>query len=64
MAKKLIAPVHPDAYLKELLEELAVSQYRLAKDIGGPAMRINYVVNADFLHIIEFLTVPIPLKTY
>ena len=45
MAKKHIAPVHPGAYLKELLEELSVSQYRLAKDIGVPAMRINYVVN-------------------
>jgi addiction module HigA family antidote len=45
MAKKHIAPVHPGAYLKELLEELVVSQYRLAKDIGVPAMRINYVVN-------------------
>jgi addiction module HigA family antidote len=45
MAKKHIAPVHPGVYLKELLEELAVSQYRLAKDIGVPAMRINYVVN-------------------
>lgn len=45
MAKKHIAPIHPGAYLKELLEELDVSQYRLAKDIGVPAMRINYVVN-------------------
>ena len=45
MAKKHIAPVHPGVYLKELLEELAVSQYRLAKDIGVPAMRINYVIN-------------------
>jgi addiction module HigA family antidote len=45
MAKKHISPVHPGVYLKELLEELAVSQYRLAKDIGVTAMRINYVVN-------------------
>jgi len=45
MAKKHIAPIHPGAYLKELLEELEISQYRLAKDIGVPAMRINYVVN-------------------
>jgi addiction module HigA family antidote len=45
MTKKRIAPVHPGAYLKELLDELALSQYRLAKDIGVPAMRINYVVN-------------------
>lgn len=45
MTKKPIAPVHPGVYLKELLDELALSQYRLAKDIAVPAMRINYVVN-------------------
>jgi antitoxin HigA-1 len=45
VVKKRIPPVHPGAYLKELLDELALSQYRLAKDIGVPAMRINYVVN-------------------
>ncbi|HYA14124.1 MAG TPA: HigA family addiction module antitoxin [Syntrophales bacterium] len=45
MRKKRISPVHPGAYLKELLDELELSQYRLAKDIGVPAMRINYVVN-------------------
>ena len=45
MIKKKIPPVHPGAYLKELLDELALSQYRLAKDIGVPAMRINYIIN-------------------
>ena len=45
MVKKNIPPVHPGAYLKELLDELALSQYRLAKDIVVPAMRINYVIN-------------------
>ena len=45
MIKKKIPPVHPGAYLKEMLDELALSQYRLAKDIGIPAMRINYIVN-------------------
>ena len=45
MSRKRISPVHPGAYLKELLDELTLSQYRLAKDIGVPAMRINYVVN-------------------
>lgn len=45
MTKKTIKPVHPGVYLKELLEELELSQYRLAKDLGIPAMRINYVVN-------------------
>lgn len=45
MTAKRISPVHPGAYLKELLDELHLSQYRLAKDIAVPAMRINYVVN-------------------
>jgi antitoxin HigA-1 len=45
MVKKKIPPVHPGAYLKELLDEMTLSQYRLAKDISVPAMRINYVIN-------------------
>jgi len=46
MAKSRIAPVHPGAYLKELLEELGLSQYRLAHDIGVAPIRISHVVNA------------------
>jgi addiction module HigA family antidote len=45
MTRLRIAPVHPGAYLKELLDELNISQYRLAKDLGVPAMRINLIVN-------------------
>jgi addiction module HigA family antidote len=45
MAKARIAPVHPGAYLKELLEELELSQYRLAQDVGVPAMRISHVIH-------------------
>ena len=45
MAKARIAPVHPGVYLKELLEELRLSQYRLAQEIGVPAMRISYLVH-------------------
>ena len=45
MAKKRISPVHPGIYLKELLIELRLSQYRLARDLGVPAMRINHVIN-------------------
>ncbi len=45
MTREHISPVHPGVYLKELLDELTLSQYRLAKDIGVPAMRVNYVVN-------------------
>lgn len=45
MTRERISPVHPGVYLKELLDELTLSQYRLAKDIGVPAMRVSYVVN-------------------
>ena len=45
MTKRRIKPVHPGVYLKELPDELKLSQYRLAKDLGIPAMRINYVIN-------------------
>ena len=45
MTKQRIQPVHPGIYLKELLDELKISQYRLARELGIPAMRINLVVN-------------------
>ncbi len=45
MTRQRIAPVHPGLYLKELLDELKLSQYRLAKELGVPMMRINLVVN-------------------
>ena len=45
MTKHRITPVHPGIYLKELLNELKISQYRLAKELGITAMRINLVVN-------------------
>ncbi|GJQ48806.1 putative plasmid-encoded proteic killer antidote protein HigA [Candidatus Kuenenia stuttgartiensis] len=46
MAKRRITPVHPGVYLKELLDELKISQYRLSQDLGVPAMRINHVVHS------------------
>jgi addiction module HigA family antidote len=47
MVKRRIAPVHPGSYLKELLEELRLSQYRLAQDIGVAPMRISHVVRGQ-----------------
>jgi addiction module HigA family antidote len=41
---KRIAPVHPGTYLKELLDELGVSQYRLAREVGVSPMRISHLV--------------------
>jgi addiction module HigA family antidote len=38
-------PVHPGEVLREdLLKELGISEYRLAKDIGVPPLRINQIV--------------------
>jgi addiction module HigA family antidote len=45
MTKHRITPIHPGVYLKELLNELRISQYRLAKELGVPAMWVNLVVN-------------------
>jgi addiction module HigA family antidote len=44
MEEKL-APIHPgEILLEEFLKPLAISQYRLAKDINVPARRINEIV--------------------
>jgi antitoxin HigA-1 len=42
---KSISPVHPGVYLKEIMDEFNLSQYRLARELGVRAMRINLVVN-------------------
>src|SRR5436190_23350998 len=45
MTDMVMAPVHPgEIVLEEFLKPLAVSQYRLAKEIGVPARRINEIV--------------------
>ena len=38
-------PVHPGEHLAEILSELGISQYRLAKAIGVPPVRINEIVH-------------------
>ncbi len=37
--------IHPGEHLAEILDELGISQYRLAKAIGVPAVRINEIVH-------------------
>ena len=39
------AAIHPGEHLAEILEELGISQYRLAKAIGVPPIRINEIVH-------------------
>jgi len=45
MSEERFAPVHPgEILLEEFLKPMGISQYRLAKDIGVPARRINEIV--------------------
>jgi len=47
-ADMVMVPVHPgEIRLEEFLTPLAVSQYRLAKEIGVPARRINEIVHGQ-----------------
>ena len=40
-------PIHPGEHLAEMLEELGISQYRLAKTMGTPARRINETIHGN-----------------
>lgn len=45
MAQRDFAPIHPgEILLTEFLEPMGISQYRLAKDIGVTARRVNEIV--------------------
>lgn len=39
-----VTPIHPGEHLAEILDELGISQYRLAKAIGVPPIRISEIV--------------------
>ncbi len=46
MPTSILSPVHPgEVLLKEFLEPMGISQYRLAKDISVPPRRINEIVH-------------------
>ncbi len=38
-------PIHPGEHLSEYLDELGITQYRLAKSIGVPQIRISDIVH-------------------
>ena len=38
-------PIHPGEHLAEIVEELGITQYRLAKTIGVPQVRIHDIVH-------------------
>ncbi len=37
-------PIHPGEHLTEILDELGITQYRLAKSMGVPQIRIHEIV--------------------
>jgi antitoxin HigA-1 len=46
MTETVLAPVHPgEVLLKECLEPMGISPYRLAKDFSVPPRRINEIVH-------------------
>lgn len=46
MIEKKLPPIHPgEILLEEFLNQMGISQYRLAKDIHVPARRINEIVH-------------------
>ena len=46
MVKKIMGPIHPgEILMKEFLEPMNISQYRLSKDIGVVPRRINEIVH-------------------
>ena len=50
-------PVHPGEHLSEIMEELGITQYRLAKTIEVPPLRIH-----DIVHCRRSITVDTALK--
>ena len=40
-------PIHPGGHLAEILDELGITQYRLAKAIGASPRRINEIVHGS-----------------
>lgn len=45
MKHSRIPPVHPGFYLKELIEELDITQNRLAASISVTPMRISHIIH-------------------
>ncbi len=44
-APALAGPIHPGEHLAEIMQELDITQYRLAKTIGVPPIRIHDIVH-------------------
>ena len=45
MIRNGLLPIHPGRFLREILEELGISQAEFARAIGVSPMRVSHVVN-------------------
>lgn len=46
MIEESLPPIHPgEVLLEDFMKPLGLSQYRVAQDIGVPALRISQIVN-------------------
>ena len=45
MIEKRLAPVHPGDILEEILEDLGISAYALAKSIGKAPIQVSRIIN-------------------
>ncbi len=44
MTTKTLPPIHPGRHLKEFIDEMGISEYRLAKDTGMDRRRVNLLI--------------------
>lgn len=47
MLSSKLRPIHPGEFLKEILEELQISQASFARTVGVSPMRISHVVKGE-----------------
>ena len=40
-----VEPIHPGEHLSEIMQDLGITQYRLAKAIGVPPVRVHDIVH-------------------
>jgi antitoxin HigA-1 len=45
--KNNLPPIHPGEFLKEIMDELGVSQAEFARTVGLSAMRISHVIRGQ-----------------
>jgi addiction module HigA family antidote len=45
MIKNGLPPIHPGSFLREIIEELNISQAKFARTIGISPMRVSHVIN-------------------